>query len=87
MSLTRRAQKRVQPLCFLSWFGILLDARISLVPVVSNDMRLLPADCLTKGWPLSSPPNKGSVVALAPLLLTERYNTIIAVLASVGLRD
>lgn len=58
----------MQLLCFLSWFCILLDARISLVPIVfTNNVRLLSADCFRKGWPLSSPTNKGSVVAL-PLL-------------------
>lgn len=66
-------------------FGVLLDARISLVLIVStNNIRLLPADCFTKHGP-SQALQKKTLYLLPCYLPTERYYMIIVFFASVGL--
>lgn len=80
--------------CNLSaaWLGILLDASIDLVPVVSrNYRRLLPADLyrsqgagFAKGWP--SQAQAGNYACpCSPVIRQLRCHTITVLIASVGL--
>lgn len=85
-----RLREGVQPLCCLA--GILLDASIDLVPVVSmNYRKLLAADfhrsqgaCFAKGWP-SQAQAGNCACPCSPVIRQLRCHTITVLIASVGL--